>query len=573
MRRFLFLAGLTIVLLGGLCVGGGAALAAGAPFHPGELLFPLQSFAEQLQASWTEAGEPRAQAFMKLLERRIGDLADSAGGKREIAALEQLDLALDREAGAAADLAGNDPGAGTASDASDAVLRVRQLFLGNVEKAVPLMGQLSVAPVEAPELYQRVKVKLETLHAMLIDETVGVANLDLVTALPLVQGGGGATAAGTPAAGSFVVQFPPGSHGAVHAFYPLQGRHMEIQCQACHTTGQYAGTDPACLACHADKTPPNHYPGNCADCHVALGWPVIVYQHPELAALDCAPCHARNKPANHYSGRCGACHSREAWKPANFDHQVAGATDCQTCHARPAGHYNGQCSACHATSGWKPASFDHQVAGATDCQTCHARPAGHYGGQCSACHATSGWKPASFDHQVAGATDCQTCHARPAGHYGGQCSQCHATNGWLPASFDHQAAGATDCQSCHARPAGHYGGQCSQCHSTNGWLPASFDHSGQTNCSGCHTPPANHFSGQCSQCHSTNSWQGATFEHSFPLNHGNANGNCSSCHPSGGSAYNCYLCHNEQEMIKHHAEKGITDLSNCLSCHPGGRKD
>jgi hypothetical protein len=138
-----------------------------------------------------------------------------------------------------------------------------------------------------------------------------------------------------------------------------------------------------------------------------------------------------------------------------------------------------------------------------------------------------------------GATDCQACHTsnRPANHFEGQCSQCHDTSAWGNATFNHQAMGATDCQACHIS-----------------------------------NRPANHFEGQCSQCHNTSSWQGASFDHSFPMNHGNANGDCTRCHPSGTQSWTCFTCHDKSEMDKKHNEKNISNYaSRCLECHPNGR--
>ena len=155
----------------------------------------------------------------------------------------------------------------------------------------------------------------------------------------------------------------------------------------------------------------------------------------------------------------------------------------------------------------------------------------------------------------------------------GQCSACHFTSAWKPASFNH--AGLNDCQSCHSgnRPANHYDGQCSLCHSTSAWKPATFNHSaiGGADCSQCHQPPANHFPGECKGCHTdTGNWRNASFNHSFPLNHGEANGNCGACHTSGvpGPAP-CSVCHDQGKMDEKHREVRNYD-GNCLACHPNG---
>lgn len=274
----------------------------------------------------------------------------------------------------------------------------------------------------------------------------------------------------------------------------------------------------------------------CESCHNGISYAGLPNQ--------CLDCHLEVRPVNHYEGVCTLCHTTTAWLPANFDHSISIAMDCQSCHLvdKPANHFSGQCSACHSTTAWLPASFNHSVAGATNCQSCHTKdkPGNHFAGQCSACHSTTAWLPATFDHAVAGATDCQSCHSgnKPGNHFSGQCSACHSTSAWRPASFNHAAMGATDCQSCHSG-----------------------------------NRPANHFEGQCSSCHSTDTWQGASFNHSFPVNHGKANGECAQCHPSGGSSWTCFNCHDQSKMNNKHQEEGIPDyVSRCMECHGDGKK-
>ncbi len=350
--------------------------------------------------------------------------------------------------------------------------------------------------------------------------------------------------------------------------------HFAGQCSACHATNawvpanfSHAGlTD--CVACHTVDKPANHFAGQCSACHATNAWVPATFSHAGLT--DCAACHTKDKPANHFAGQCSNCHNTTSYIPATFNH--SGFTDCAACHSgsKPANHFAGQCSACHGTAAWTPATFNHT--GFTDCQACHGRPANHFTGQCSACHSTSAWTPASFNHT--GFTDCQGCHARPQNHFGGQCSDCHNTSTWSGATFSHANIGTTDCSTCHAPPGNHFSGACRNCHTDTGnWHNATFDHAGLTDCQACHARPQNHFAGQCSDCHNTNSWEGATFSHSFPLDHGDANGNCASCHPSGGSDWTCYGCHDENRMINKHNEEGISNIGGrCLECHADGRE-
>ena len=59
------------------------------------------------------------------------------------------------------------------------------------------------------------------------------------------------------------------------------------------------------------------------------------------------------------------------------------------------------------------------------------------------------------------------------------------------------------------------------------------------------------------------------FVHGFPLDHGDANQVCSSCHPGIPPDYSCYGCHPKDEMEDEHQGISITDQ--CASCHPEGR--
>jgi hypothetical protein len=103
-----------------------------------------------------------------------------------------------------------------------------------------------------------------------------------------------------------------------------------------------------------------------------------------------------------------------------------------------------------------------------------------------------------------------------------------------------------------------------------------FNHAGFDNCASCHAgrAPANHYPGQCSNCHSTSTWGGATFSHRFPLDHGDANRNCQTCHPGNNTGtYTCYSCHERGRVADKHREEVEGDFSDCMRCHPTGKED
>jgi hypothetical protein len=616
MKRFLLFATLMVILLTILLLASAAYMAEKSIFLPGSFFYPLQGMAEELQSALYQDPSSLYQYRLKIAFRRLDGLAALTGTLDEKNALDGFLLALDQVTLAYSNLTTED---------TLFLEAARAGLIALLDRADPLMRNLAIVQMDFPDQFAEVETKLHVMRLLIANPDLVPADLSQISLLSTPEATPMQAEGAAPAAtiAPQMVQFLPGSKGALHSFFPLTGKHAELICESCHTTGVYKGTDRRCSACHSDVIPAMHFPGDCALCHTSTTWQEIIFNHNAASATNCQSCHANDKPADHYSGQCSGCHNTSAWKPASFNHAVAGATDCLACHStkRPANHYSGQCSACHSTTAWKPATFNHDAAGATDCQACHAdvRPANHYSGQCSACHSTRGWLPANFNHAAANATDCQSCHgnARPANHYSGQCSACHNTNAWKPADFNHQFAGATDCQSCHgnARPANHYSGQCSACHNTDAWKPASFNHAaagavncvschappgghystqcsschntsawrpasfnhaavGATDCQACHARPTNHFQGQCSNCHSTSGWTPANFNHNFPMNHGDANNNCENCHPGNTSGWTCYTCHNQSEMEKHHAEKGITDIGQrCLECHPTGDKD
>ncbi len=531
---------LIVFLLAMLGVSGVVAMATFAPAHAGQGLFAIQNWGEHFYEGLIANPANRAQYGLTLLERRLADLEQVRGTDAETVVLNSIAVEIQHVLELFK----------AATPESEAALR--ELFVADLNALLIQLDRVEFVAQNSPQALADFRAAMSALRDRAKDSSRSLAGLSDDSGIPanpllpmpntLVPGAPGAVDAPFPPR---MILFPPGSPGAQHLFFPLDGKHAETTCQTCHTEGNYAGTPNQCLDCHLTNRPAAHFEGQCALCHSTSAWLPSTFDHFAVGAVDCQSCHLEVRPANHYTGQCSACHGTTAWLPAIFNHQTAGAFDCQSCHIskRPANHFPGQCSACHATSAWRPATFNHQVAGATDCQSCHIdrRPANHFAGQCSACHATSVWRPATFNHQFAGATDCQSCHSnrRPANHFSGQCSSCHTTTAWQPASFNHQVAGATDCQSCHLnrRPANHFSGQCSDCHSTSGWLPANFNHT-------------------------------------FPIDHKGANGECATCHPSGTSSFTCFNCHNESELTKKHNEKGIPDyVVRCMECHPDGRKN
>ncbi len=149
---------------------------------------------------------------------------------------------------------------------------------------------------------------------------------------------------------------------------------------------------------------------------------------------------------------------------------------------------------------------------------------------------------------------------------------CHTTATWLNATFNHNntpfpltgAHTTVPCASCHV--GGVFAGTPTDCYSCH-----KADYDGTTN--------PNHaaagFPTTCATCHTTTSWAGATFNHTwFPMNHGNANGVCSTCHtnPNDYSVFQCTNCHTAAQTNPQHSGVSgyVYNSVNCYQCHKNG---
>ena len=325
------------------------ALAVMAPFRPGNFFFPLQDFAEQKVFIIYPDPINRSNYALDLMERRIIDLNDRAGSKFELIALEFLDKAVDQATLAISQV----------PDDQSSDLRLRLLYLA--QQANDTLNSLVLLQDENLSTFQTFLTKIQTL--MLMVDKNGVSNKELTRVSGITIGE--KTSDGNPTTASAItsglIEFPPGSPGAVHAFYPLVGQHALLSCKDCHRSGKYVGTPNTCTLCHILARPAPHYNGDCVSCHTAIAWEDIHFDHEKYGAVDCKSCHENQTPANHYSGQCSACHQTKAWNIVTFNHAVAGAVDCASCHNKdvPNNHYSGQCSNCHNTSGWIFVTFNH----------------------------------------------------------------------------------------------------------------------------------------------------------------------------------------------------------------------
>lgn len=256
--------------------------------------------------------------------------------------------------------------------------------------------------------------------------------------------------------------------------WALTGRHVDLECRACHAAGKYGqpATSSAtmhyapiahaeCSPCHADPHAAR-FGADCSGCHTTTSFRQVAkgrFEHARTrfplrgahAKVSCDRCHDPGHGgwgARPGFARCDACHT---------DAHAGTAT---------LGGERVDCDSCHGTESFRDSTFD---------LTRHARSAfpltgRHETVECRACHRRDESSPSLGTASVRLRLDhgsCSDCHADAHARqfalrdHEGRCEACHTVEGWKPSTFGveaHAAAGfalvgahlAADCRSCHA---------------------------------------------------------------------------------------------------------------------------
>ena len=532
------------------------------PFHPGELLYPAQNAGEQARLSLTGGRSSKASFALVLAERRLADLAQAADPQAVQASVSSFESSL-KTAATALDEA--------PQGAQEALYARLEIILGQADVVVHSLGdRVDLALLQ--DLYSRIALSQKA-------QTPVEVQALLLSEIP-----------------AEVVPFY--TQDVDHSKFGLFGGHYSIDCMSCHQSGEYASTNSECSSCHQPKVYqqyipevygnrmiayqgesqhlqatqlyPDHYAGECSDCHSIYTWEPVAFDHSSV--FECLSCHSKDIPADrvennvlvsHYPGDCKQCHSNFSdWQMTEYGHD--GVKECESCHSMntPASHYSGQCSNCHLDiQDWQVVVFDHS--NRQDCSSCHSldAPENHYGGQCSNCHSTEDWSYGVFGHPSG--ANCSTCHMKPAEHYKEACASCHnpTSGSWQKTTHTENQ----DCTKCHNSPVKHYEGiDCTTCHAASMWSVSSFDHEvADIACTDCHVEeePLDHYQSVCQDCHNTGSWESYVFNHT-------GYSACQDCHlPVSSSHYPgiCSDCHNTTDWIQ--VEVDHTNMVDCLTCH------
>jgi Seven Residue Repeat len=363
--------------------------------------------------------------------------------------------------------------------------------------------------------------------------------------------------------------------------FTLTGMHTvpPRQCTDCHVNNNYTLNSTACVTCHLKDyqgtTNPNHvtanFPQTCESCHSTSTWLNATFNHNStgfpltgshtVPPRQCTDCHVNNN-YNITNTTCISCHQTD-YNNATTPVPHAG--------------FPTTCEQCHDTLQWTDGKFDHSTTGFT-LTGMHTVPPR----QCTDCHVNNNY--------TLNSTACVTCHLKDyqgttnpnhvSAGFPQQCELCHDTTVWTDSTFNHNNT-AFPLTGSHTVPPR----QCTDCHVNNNYTTLP------TTCIGCHQTDYNNttnpghaaqpqfFPTTCQTCHNTTAWTGATFNHAqytpFPINHGNANGVCSTCHTNSNdySVFQCTGCHggNNPNNFQHPKVSGyVYNSVNCYQCHQSG---
>ena len=261
--------------------------------------------------------------------------------------------------------------------------------------------------------------------------------------------------------------------------YPLQGKHVDVDCKKCHTKSYtVAVKHTKCTDCHTDyhegQLSKNGINPDCAECHSVNGFVTSTYglekhnlsQFPlegAHMATPCFSCHKKTQKWNFSTGthcvdchenihkeyisekyypeqNCKNCHNSEQWKAITFEHKQTGyellgkhaEKSCRDCHFNPENE-NG-----------KPQQFQWESQLCTNCHTDvhHAQFAINEVTRCDRCHANSDWKAEKFNHN-------QARFKLDGKHEGLACVQCHKPKSNSPNEYVVYKFEDITCKSCH----------------------------------------------------------------------------------------------------------------------------
>lgn len=240
--------------------------------------------------------------------------------------------------------------------------------------------------------------------------------------------------------------------------YPLEGKHLEVDCKQCHTERFSKAIDfTACSNCHDDfhmgEFKKEGFSPDCIECHsLQDGFDYSLYtleKHQQtIFPLEGA----------HTATPCFACHiSEDKWAFRNL------GSECIDCHQNIHEDYisekyypDNKCTTCHINDAWSSVNFDHSI-------TNWPLEGKHNEVACKDCHFKTSENTTAFTQSFKNLDNkCASCHQNihdDAFAINGEtdCNRCHVTDSWFPKKFDHNTTAfplegrhaEIECKECH----------------------------------------------------------------------------------------------------------------------------
>jgi len=241
--------------------------------------------------------------------------------------------------------------------------------------------------------------------------------------------------------------------------YPLEGKHLNIDCKQCHKKRFSTPIDfSACNKCHDDyhrgEFKENGLSPDCVECHsLENGFDYSLYTT-EQHQTSSFPLEGA-----HYATPCFECHISEDDKRWAFTNLGSKCIDCHT--DTHEGYINEKyypdkkCESCHINDSWSTVKFDHTL---TDWPL-NGR---HLDVDCRECHFEMSDKTIVKQTFKNLETKCNSCHENIHGEtfaFNGvtDCERCHITDSWFPKKFNHNNTAfplegrhaEIECKECH----------------------------------------------------------------------------------------------------------------------------
>jgi hypothetical protein len=371
--------------------------------------------------------------------------------------------------------------------------------------------------------------------------------------------------------------------------YPLEGKHAQLGCDACHASAKvtapeiarllhaepgrttYLGLSARCDSCHFDEHR-GQLDSRCQACHGQVTWrpaPAFNHQDTKFAlrgkhrSVACAKCHPSVTDDEPPPRAAPAPRAPSYLQMKPVDH-----TTCASCHDDPHdGNLGPQCASCHTETGWKIVSPAGGIDRAFHKRTAFPLAGAHASVPCRGCHGPFPGSPARY-HGLTFAR-CADCHSDAhvgqlavAGQKGApDCAACHDVNAFAPARFELEqhartrfpldgAHAATACRACHPLdprleslvPAPVRGKLRQERRPLLISTATLRPKRSPEQCSTCHQDPhQGQFAAQirendCRGCHVAASFKTLKFDHGadsrFPLTGAHRQVACAGCHPT-----------------------------------------